>query len=267
MASFEEIPNSRESTIEPPSFLYHYRASGWVSDTDARVNALALTPANILDPLTGVRLYRQDIKCSPAGHGLHLIDVPYGPNKKETGELSWTFSTSGGTLNVKAAKQHIATYPAGGDANPHKGLIGLTKDGNIEGCEITIPVLKLSYTFKHPLGVITETHARALASYTGMVSSTVFRGFAAGEILFLGANGSDGTESEASVTYEFAASQNVVGLTIGTIEGIAKKGWEYLWIEYEDAVDGGGAKAVNPTRVHVERVYESIDFAAAFGWG
>lgn len=264
MPSFEEIPNSRESTFEPPSIIFHWRSSGWVSDTDARVNALSLTPANVLDPVTGVRLFRQDIKCTPNGHGLHLFDVPYGPKTKETGELSWSFSTSGGTLTVKAAKQHIRTYPVNEDK--HKGLIGVGKDGNVEGCEIVIPALKMTYSFKHPLGVITEAHARLLASYTGMVNSTTFRGFPAGEMIFLGANGSDGTESEASVTYEFAASQNLTGLTIGTITGIAKKGWEYLWVQYEDAVDGG-EKASIPLKVHIERTYDTLDFATAFGWG
>lgn len=261
--SFEEVPDSRESTTEPPSITFKYRASGEVSDSDVRVYAAAATPAIVFDPF-GNKLYRQDIACSPAGHKLFIVTIPYGPKAKEQGELSWSFSTTGGTLTVRAAKEHIATYAAGG--NPHKGLIGVTRDGQVEGCEMVIPALKMTYTFKHTLGVITEAHARLLASYTGMVNSTAFRGFPAGEMLFLGANGSDGTDAEASVTYEFAASQNIVGLTIGAIAGIAKKGHEYLWIEYTDAVEGN-AFAVQPAAVHIERVYNTLDFATAFGWG
>lgn len=266
MPTFAEIPSSRESTVEPPSIIYNYRASGWVSDTDARVNALSLIPPSVLDPISGERLYLQDLKCSPAGYGLHLITAPYGPKKKATGEVSWNFSTTGGTLTVKASKEHIATHPDFGDPNPHLGLIGRSKDGSVEGCEIVIPALKMTYNFKHPLGVITEAHARLLATYTGMVNSTAFRGFPAGELLFLGANGSDGTESEANVSYEFVASQNLTGLTIGTLTSIAKKGWEYLWIEYKDETVAGKT-VTRPEYVHIERVYDTLDFATAFGWG
>jgi len=128
-----------------------------------------------------------------------------------------------------------------------------------------VPALKLTYSFKHSAGVINEDHARALAGVTGMTNSAEFRGFQAGELLYIGSTGEDGTETEASVEYIFVASQNVTDLTIGDIASIAKEGHHYLWIEFKNEVEDG-QPAVQPERVHIERVYDSFDFASVFGW-
>ena len=42
------------------------------------------------------------------------------------------------------------------------------------------------------------------------------------------------------------------------ITGIAKKGWDYLWIRYEDS-DNLAAKSLikKPASVHVEQVYDT----------
>ena len=44
--------------------------------------------------------------------------------------------------------------------------------------------------------------------------------------------------------------------------GIDKKGWEYLWVRYEDAEDAAANALVKkPTAAYVEKVYEEGDFA------
>ena len=59
------------------------------------------------------------------------------------------------------------------------------------------------------------------------------------------------------------ASPNRTGITVGDITGIAKKGWEYLWVRYEDAEDSTAKTLVKrPVAAYVEKVYESGDFAA-----
>ena len=49
---------------------------------------------------------------------------------------------------------------------------------------------------------------------------------------------------------------------MGEITGIAKKGWEYLWVRYADAKDDT-AKAIvkKPIAAYVEKVYEEGNFA------
>ncbi|MDG4904803.1 hypothetical protein P9279_30575, partial [Mesorhizobium sp. WSM4962] len=79
---------------------------------------------------------------------------------------------------------------------------------------------------------------------TGTVNSTPMLQNAPGEVLFLGARGSDGTDAEASVSYGFAISSNASGLSFGDITGIVKTGHEVAWIKYKDDTQDG-----KPTRV------------------
>ncbi|MBN4052529.1 hypothetical protein JYT82_00275 [bacterium AH-315-K20] len=102
-----------------------------------------------------------------------------------------------------------------------------------------------------------------LFALTGKVNNGVFRGFAAGECLFLGASGSKRSDSDWEISFRFAASPNATNLTVGDITGIAKKGWEYLWVRYADAVDDTAKALVKkPSAAHVEQVYDSGNFAA-----
>jgi hypothetical protein len=47
---------------------------------------------------------------------------------------------------------------------------------------------------------------------------------------------------------------------VGSITGIAKSGWDYLWVRYADAEDQK-VLVKQPIAVYVERVYESGNFA------
>jgi hypothetical protein len=148
-------------------------------------------------------------------------------------------------------------------------LIAVNKD-DVQGAEIIIPALKISVHYSHPAAVITIARIKYLADITGMVNSDDFFGFAAGEVLFLGASGSEGTDAETEVTYQFAMSANADSLTIGDVTGIVKDGHELAWIKYKDAVDTEGGKDLpvkQPEFVYIERVYETVDLALALGFG
>ena len=56
------------------------------------------------------------------------------------------------------------------------------------------------------------------------------------------------------------ASKNVNGETIGDITGVNKKGHEYLWVRYEDAVESN-AILKKPKAVYVNKVYPDGDFS------
>jgi hypothetical protein len=112
---------------------------------------------------------------------------------------------------------------------------------------------------------LADVHApldkNTLFALTGKVNDDTFKGLAAGECLFLGASGTLRDSGEDwEITYSFAASPNRTGITVGSITSIAKKGWEYLWVEYGEATSNNRLIKV-PVSVHVEQVYESGDFA------
>jgi hypothetical protein len=86
---------------------------------------------------------------------------------------------------------------------------------------------------------------------------------AAGERLFLGASGSQRGTENWETTFRFAGSPNRTGIQIGSITGIAKKGWEYLWVRYADESDESARAFVKkPVGAYVERAYEEGDFSA-----
>jgi len=259
-------PNGIETSGNPASETHTFKLIG--DDNKNNVNAFAMgaTPAFIVSNY-GV-LFKQDIQCNRTAYNHWTVRVPYGLMKVETGEWSWDFDTTGGTVHLTQAKEEIARYPT---ATAPNQLGAIAVDGDeVKGIEITIPAMKVNVSYKHPLGVMTLARAKFLNNMTGMVNSDSFLTFAPGEVLFLGARGADGTNAEASVSYSFAMAANATGLTIGSIAGVAKKGWEVAWIRYQDTITTADGKE-NPTRVpkyvYVDRVYETIAMATALGFG
>ncbi|MEX0744876.1 MAG: hypothetical protein WD118_04675, partial [Phycisphaeraceae bacterium] len=141
--------------------------------------------------------------------------------------------------------------------------IGVTDDA-VEGVEITVPVYHFSETHYLPASEVTLGYRGDLFHLTGKVNNAGFRGLAAGECLFLGASGSRrGTDPEDDweISFRFAGSPNRTNLTVGSITGIDKLGWDYLWVRYEDVEDETAhALTKRPVAVYVEQVYESGNF-------
>src|SRR5262245_5921154 len=265
--SFEERPNSRQKTSNPPSLVMEYVADGEVDQAVVTAFAHAATPG-IQAVVEGI-LYKQDLKVAPQGHKLFYVTVPYGPRKYETGSYRFTFDTTGGTIAITNSKQHIARFPT--TAQNYFGAINVKENNDVEGTTIVIPAGRFNYHVKHPQAVITEAHGRYLCSITGMVNSDTWHGFQPGEALFLGATGSDGTDVEGEVQYSVAYSKNASGLTIGDIAGITKKGHELAWIAYKDYEDttsdpGKTLPGKKPKAVYIERVYDTIAFGQALGF-
>lgn len=266
--TFTETPEWGSETANPPSFTAVYRAVGEQNSYLVQQQALALTAPAILRPYG--TLYRQDIQTEPDGWANYIVTVPYAPRSKEYGSVSFSFSTSGATINIKAGREHVASWSAGNTGDPdtedwHKGAIGVREDGDVEGTEIIIPALKLTYELKHPQGIVTEAYAKLMSDITGTTNSATFRTFSPGELLFIGADGADGTDADASVRYDFIASANASGFAVGPIGNIIKKGHDNLWIEFEDEVESG-EPVRRPKRVHIDRVYDAVNFASYLGW-
>lgn len=257
-----EKPQSRSSTDNPPTMTLRGQAVGEFDEHLARINVRASTAGAILTPDLGT-LWRQDIRMTAVGYCIYDVEIPYSGVKRETGSYTWNFDTTGATVHITTSKEHIASYPTNG--NVHKGSINVRPDGEVEGTEIIIPALKLVVQYRHPHGVVTLPYIKQLARATGRTNADGFLTFDPGELLFLGATGSDGTEADAEVSFQFAASENASDLNFGDITGIVKKGHHYAWVEHK-AATSDGRPATQPSIVHVERVYDEIAFATALGW-
>lgn len=173
--------------------------------------------------------------------------------------LRWGFSTQGGSIRLTNSKA-TSRYPI--NAPNFGGGIGYSNQ-ELQGVDIVIPTMKLHATYRWPKNTFTTAHANVLAAMTGTINAAPWQNYSAGELLFLGATGDIVTGLPTEVTYEFAASANVTGLSIGSIAGIAKAGHDYLWVLYEDDEDSVAKKLIKkPLAVYVERVYTPVAFSA-----
>lgn len=260
------LPDGVQSTAQEPSQTRRYKIADVSNGNTAQAYAIASTPA-IIATIHGI-LYRQDVQVSQSAWNQWMVEVPYGTRKNITGEFTWDFDTTGGSIHITQAQAEVARYPAATAPN-QGGAIAVDGD-EVKGTEIVIPAMKININFRHPLGIITIPRAKFLAGITGTVNSDQFLTFAPGEVLFLGARGSDGTDAEATVSYQFAMASNTVGQTIGSITGIAKKAWEVAWVRYKDSIvvaDGKDLPVREPKFVYINRVYEEIPLAASLGFG
>ena len=189
-----------------------------------------------------------------------------------------SFDTSGGTQHItQAAGGSVTTagsttvtqgserrYPP--SAPSMNNAIGVDGD-SVAGVDIVVPALTWTETYDVPSKYVTSNYIKRVSSLTGTVNNAPFRTLAAGEVLFMGCSGSQEWDSQKgdgpwSLSYKFVSSPNVTNVTIGDIAGIEKKGHEYLWVRYEDSVDGSATVTFKrPKYVYVNKVYRDGDFS------
>jgi len=239
-----------------------YLISGTDDDVAAKAALSAAAPGThdglVLDSVQ-VEYYAED---RWVGTAHYQQEGSQGAAPPETGDSLYSFDTGGGSQHITQAIQTIHKYaPAGKTAPDFKGAIGVTHD-SVEGVDITVPVFHFAETHYLADGVVTDGYKGTLFGLTGKVNNGAFRGCDAGECLFLGASGSKRGAGDWEIAFRFAASPNRTGITVGDITGIAKKGWEYMWVRYADAEDAAAKALVKkPIAVYIEKVYEDGDFS------
>jgi hypothetical protein len=202
------------------------------------------------------------------------------PSTPDPLKRSRSFDTTGGTQHITQANQigtrelDFATegegtvpvferrYPS--TAPDQSGAIGVDANG-VNGIDVVTPQLQWQETYDVPNAYVTSSYIRGVAGITGSTNSAAFRGFQAGEVLFVGCSGSQEWDDQKgrgpwTLSYRFIASKNVTGQTIGTISGIVKKGHEYLWVRYEESIDSSEL-VKKPKYVYVNKVYKEGNFS------
>jgi len=250
--------DSRQTTLgDDASVELRYVILGTSDDVEAHEALLAESPT-----LYG-GLVRQSSHIEPISDDAWEGSIRYGIQQPhETGDSSFQFDTGGGSQHITQSLGTVHSYaPPGKTAPNFRGAVGVTQD-SVEGVDITVPVYNFSETHYLPVTAVTGAYKMALFSLTGTVNNAGFKGFALGEVLFLGSSGSLRGHEDWEVSFKFAASPNATGLVIGDITGIEKKGWEYLWVRYSDAEDVSAKVLVKrPVAVYVEQVYPYGNFA------
>lgn len=246
-------------------------------DLDVK-KAVLLASASVWQDVDGSYMDRIGVsRFDEQGGGLWHVTVSYAKNAfgpLDPGQGRYTFRTSGGSQHILYSKGTEAKYGAfkgvgvtPGVAPDHHNAIGVTGHGAIEGCDIVVPVYEFSETHLVPSSNVGDAYKRTLFTLTGKSNGQSYKGLDPGECLFLGAEGErQGRTGDWEISYSHAGSPNVFvkvqGIAWPGPEGIEKRGWNYLWVQYED-FDDTDAKSLakKPIGAYEERVYDDGRFA------
>jgi hypothetical protein len=243
-----------------------YMVSG-VADEDEAVLAVdAIAPSSI-----GFLLPRT-IDVEEKGPGIFRIQITYDwptPNIEtpDVGDETFSFDTGGATQLISYAPFAQTTYNSSGvmGTDPFNKFINVSlEEGKVvtNGVEIGVPALSFQIRRRFAHATLTFAYLKTLVLASFTWNAATFRGFAAGEVLFTHASGSQGSDGDPEVTLNFVASPNLTGLTVGGISGIDKKGHDYLWTYTEPNFDTTNFLIVPKVKhVSVAQVYKSSDFS------
>jgi hypothetical protein len=260
-ASIAEFYRSPSITgdLKSSSSEITYKITGTEDETAAYALLLATAPATLI--IDGYVLAKRVFGLEHDDYGVWTGTCRFSKRELEVSESTYQFETGGGNTHITHSIATVQSIKLGGGTAPNNNNAIGWNGREIAGCDIISPVYNFSET--HVLAAVDVDAAYKLALFraTGKVNNAGFKGFATGEVLFLGASGSlRTTENEWEISYRFAASENATGLSVGGITGINKKGWEYLWLYFQDEVSQD-VLVKKPLAAYVEQVYQTADFS------
>lgn len=190
-----------------------------------------------------------------------------GPFAPDPANIS--FNVAGESLHITQARDTRASYNSGGSITAD-ALDVIGWDGQqIRGCDIVVPVLSFTIQWGVAIEDVDFAWVRNIANFVGRVNNNDMfdSAFAAGEVLFIGLQGSRNIPMERwDLSGTFLTSPNITGLALGPITGIAKLGFDYLDVTYTALEGGPDQPNVIPTpkRVDVRVVYDTADLNDLF---
>ena len=228
----------------------------------ARTKAASRTVSGmVLDELEVTERVNKDTWKVKAIYKDEDSDDPADPDEDEE-TTSFAFDTGGGTMHRNQSLKTVSKVP--NDAPDFNGAIEVDNEGNVNGVDVTMPVLNFTETHTMNGSRVTTSYKKTVAALTGTVNSSGFRGFSAGEVLFLGASGTKRSKKPNApweITFRFAVSPNQSSLQVGKLKVPNKRGWDYLWVRYADKVAQNRKNVIKePVAAYVEQVYPTGDF-------
>ena len=219
-----------------------------------------------LKPTKFEGLVWKDGTVTRAWEGKYRVDMTYANTSlNETTVCRIGASTGGGSQHIKTGYSHLGSGYRGGSfdagSNEFEGAINVGDDNEVQGLDIVARRMQWWVEAYVAPTTITFAYMHGLAAITGTMNVAEFAGFAAGELLFLGANFSGKQFRYVPVTFEFLASPNVTGASIAGMPSFNKLGHDYLWTSFEEKT-GTNRLLTRPEGYHIERVYEFGNFSA-----
>lgn len=202
-----------------------------------------------------------DPAAPPEGGGGNPASGGGGSPSEEVGR-EFSFNTGGGTIHVTQAIETIDSVAPGiGDPPDTKDAIGVSRNG-VAG--IDLPGPGGDFSISVTLSSLTFGYFVRIFGMSGRaVNNAPFKQFAAGEVLFLGAEGSY-TGNGWKVNFRFKYSPNEINVKVGTLVLPVKAGWDIvdvLYREVKDELAGLPCMVQRPAAAYVRRVFRWSDFS------
>lgn len=268
---FRDVQRTDEEVTQESTYIINTTVANELADEG---EALTYSVNNL--PLVLDGLARNSIEAvERINDYVYRVRVGYkspGPIDEEDEEITEgatdSFDTTGGIEHISYG---ITRVDAAGKPSSEIGA-AINYDGeNVNGVDITVPRYGFSKKIKIPDSFVDESLKMAIFQDTGKVNSIEFEGFAAGEVLFLGAQGTkqitfDDIEDEWEITYHFQAQKSRIDILFNQGQSDEfkidyKKGWDYIWVQYQKKEDQGQQQIVSKAiAAYVVQVYEEVNF-------
>ena len=134
-------------------------------------------------------------------------------------------------------------------------------DCEIAGVDVPTAQLRETYTKQMRIGKLTTAFKRKVAALVGKVNSGSFKGWNAGEVMFLGMSYSTPAKKAKKVTvsFNFAIQPNETGVKVAG-KSVSKKGFEYVWAISKTVASSGSPK-LEVEGIYVDQVCEYASFS------
>ncbi|MBQ7208162.1 MAG: hypothetical protein IJS01_10235 [Lentisphaeria bacterium] len=228
-----------DRNITSAALTYHTRGALPEEYSDEAVLSAVLDAAP--EKVGAARLVRAAI-VEYHGAGVYEIEVSYEYvpfstrgrlGSRRARDEKWYMSTSNTTEHILSA---LETAAYGDDAPPSGNLINWNgRTGPlcaVSGADIITSTFRENCLLTIDAGDCTASFRKKIADLTGSVNSRTFHGWAAGEVLFLGANSglpgyNDRGDELVDVTFRFAVRRNR-SLVVNGLH-VSAAGWDIVW--------------------------------------
>lgn len=180
--------------------------------------------------------------------------------EKEEDEPTLSFDCSTGSMHIThGLNERVIKGNTAGNAIGWNGKYG--DDMEITGVDIPIAQMQENYTKIIRLSKLTNVYKRKIASLVGKVNSKAFKGWEAGEVMFMGCSYSSPEKNSAkvTVTFNFTIQPNEVDVIVGG-KKVTKKGWEHVWAISRTVAQEGSAPQIVTDGIYVNQVVKYADF-------
>lgn len=260
-----EAPTSRATTSgADPTHERIYNIAGTTSESQARDLGWAYAPATYL--VGPVPLVKDRARAVPTGkeHWKTTVHFQKFKGRPEVGDDPRTaFTIAMSATTITHAISTVTVTPAPGVQLPDfKGSIGVGADGRVAGCTIQTPIISYSETWIFAQENVTLGYQKILERLAGKVNHLFWNGREQSDVLFLGCRGAPRDEESWRLDFNFGVSPTELNMRFGPITVPRKRGFEYLWIYYKEAVSDGPMPVIIPVPLGaiVNQIYIAADF-------